>query len=188
LAPIQGRWRAVAAGLILVALLGPALWERHGYYALNSQWMERTRKALQADEDARAILSALRELPPGRTYAGLRANWGKEMRFGDIHFYDLLTFHRIVATVPPFPAFSLNADLIWHFDDRNPAHYDLFNVRYVVAPSRLPMPASLRRIKETPRYTLYRAETSEYARFVALGGAKAIDSQSSLFHGPRSIN
>lgn len=186
LAPIPERWRAVAAGLILVALLGPALWERHDYYALNRQWMERTRKALDADEDARAILSALMHLPPGRTYAGLRADWGKGMTFGDVHFYDLLTFHRIVSTVPPFPAFSLNADLIWHFDDRNPAHYDLFNVRYVVAPSRLPMPTLLRRIKETPRYTLYRAETSGYARFIALGATNTIDSQSSLFLQNRS--
>ena len=185
-APLSERRRAVTTGLILIALLVPALRERREYYGLNTQWMQRTRKALEADQDARAILSALRELPPGRTYAGLRGNWGKELKFGDIHFYDLLTFHRIAAASPPYQSLSLNADLIWHFDDRNPTHYDLFNVRYVVAPSGLAMPEFLRRIKETPRYILYRAETTGYAEFAAATEMKRISSQSSLFLQNRS--
>ncbi|MBI2902350.1 MAG: YfhO family protein [Candidatus Methylomirabilis oxyfera] len=181
LGPLPERWRAVAAGALLLTLMVPALRERHRFYGLNAQWMERARRALDDDPDARTILSALKDLPPGRTYAGLRANWGKGLQFGDLHFYDLLTFHRIVALSPPYSSWSLNADLIWHFADHNPTHYDLFNVRYVVAPRNFPMPTFLRRLKETPRYTLYRAETSGYARYAAITGSKSIDSQSSLF-------
>ncbi len=180
LAPLGERWRAVTAGLVVLALLFPALRERERYYALNTVWMEETRKALEADTDARTILAALRELPPGRTYAGLRANWGEQLRLGHIRFYNLLTFHRIVAVSPPYASISLNADLIWHFDERNPAHYDLFNVRYVVAPTGLAMPAFLRPIKGTPRYTLYRAETGGYARFGAITEVASISSQPDL--------
>src|SRR5206468_479431 len=68
----------------------------------------------------------------------------------------------------------------------NPAHYNLFNVRYVVAPHGLAMPAFLRRIKETPRYSLYQAETSGYAQFAALNGTNSISSQSSLFSQNRN--
>ncbi len=175
------RWRAVLTGLVLLALLFPALRERQGYHALNTQWMERTKKAFEDDGDARTILAALKRLPPGRTYAGLRAKRGKELKFGDLHFYDLLTFHRIVAVSPPYQDISLNADLIWHFDDLNPAHYNLFNVRYVVAPSGLAMPAFLHRIKETARYTLYQAPTSGYGEFVTVNRTNSISSQSSLF-------
>ncbi|MCI0408147.1 MAG: YfhO family protein [Acidobacteria bacterium] len=174
------RWRAVAAGLGLVILMVPALRERQKIYSLNAQWMEQTKKALDADEDARAILSALRELPPGRTSAGRRDNWGKRVKLGDLHFFDLLTFHRIVA-ISPYESFSLNADLIWHLDDRNPTHYNLFNVKYVVAPRALPMPAFLIPVKETARYTLYRAETSGYAQFAAVTALKRVGSQSNLF-------
>jgi len=181
LGPLPERWRAVAAGFILLAVMVPAMRERHGYYILNTQWMERTKKALDDDHDARTILATLKDLPPGRTYAGLRANWGKSLQLGDLHFYDLLTFHRVVALSPPYSSISLNADLIWHFDDRNPTHYDLFNVRYVVAPRQLPMPAFLRRLKETPRYTLYRVGAGGYARYVSITGLKRIDSQSNLF-------
>lgn len=178
---LSGRWGATIAGVFLLLLIAPALGERWSYYALNTQWMNRTSKALETDEDARTILSALRELPPGRTYAGLRANWGKELQFGDLHFYDLLTFHRIAAASPPYQSLSLNADLIWHFDDRNQAHYQLFNVKYVVAPSGLTMPAFLRPIKATARYTLYRAETGGYAAFAEITEVKSAESQSALF-------
>jgi hypothetical protein len=175
------RWRAVAFGLALLALLAPALRERQQFYSFNTQWIERTRTALDADADARAILSALPELPPGRTYAGLRANWGKDLEFGDLHFYNLLTFHRVVAASPPYSSMSLNADLIWHFDDRNPAHYNLFNVKYVVAPRGLRVAEFLRPIKETGRYVLYRAETGGYADFVAVTKRRSVGAESSLF-------
>ena len=35
--------------------------------------------------------------------------------------------------ISPYESFSLNSDLIWHLDERNPAHYNLFNVKYVIA-------------------------------------------------------
>lgn len=186
LARLPRHSHAVTAGLLLLVLMAPALRERWGYYALNTQWMNRTKQALDTDQDARAILAALAELPPGRTYAGLPNNWGREMKLGDLHFYDLLTFHRIVATSPQHASFSLNADLVWDFDDRNPAHYDLFNLKYVVAPSDLAMSPFLRRIKETPRYVLYQAETSGTARFADISGLKDVSSQSSLLSENRS--
>jgi len=186
LAAFPERWRALTAGALLAAMLVLALLERQNYYATNTQWLERTKRALDADPDARAILSALKELPPGRTYAGLRDNWGKELKLGDLHFWDLLTFHRIAAVSPPYQGLSLNADLIWHFDFLNPAHYTLFNVKYVIAPSRLAMPPFVRRIKETPGYTLYQTETGGYAGFASVSGTRRIGSQSSLFVENRS--
>ncbi len=185
LAPLQERWRAAAGGLLLMLLLVPAIRERHTLYAVNREWMERTWKALHADQDAPAILSAIAARPPGRTSAGRRNNWGKSLRVGDLYFFDLLTFYRIPAT-SPYESFSLNSDLIWHLDDQNPAHYNLFNVRYVVAPSGMAMPAFLRRIKETSRYNLYEAETSGYAQFAAVSGMNRVGSQSTLFSRNRS--
>ena len=48
------------------------------------------------------------------------------------------------------------------------------------------MPAFLRRVKETPRYTLYEAETGGYAAFAAVTGSKRIGSPSSLLFENRS--
>ena len=185
LAPLRQRWRSVVIGVVILGLMIPALWEREGYYSLNKQWMERTRQALDADQDASTILSTLAKLPPGRAYAGRRDNWGKEQRIGDLHFFDLLTFHRIVA-ITPYESFSLNADLIWHIDDQNPAYYNLFNVRYVVASSNRTMPSFLHPIKATPRYTLYEAETDGYADFITVNQTKKVSSQLSLFNVNRN--
>ena len=62
-------------GLIFLTLMVPAMRERQKDYALNAWWMERTRKALDTDEDAHTILSTLAALPPSRTYAGRRRPW-----------------------------------------------------------------------------------------------------------------
>ncbi|HYB43286.1 MAG TPA: hypothetical protein VEL75_16015, partial [Candidatus Methylomirabilis sp.] len=180
-APLGERWRAPVVACAVLVLLIPAFRERREFYSFNTAWIERTRRAIAADGDAQTILATLRALPPGRTYAGLREGWGKDLRFEDVKFTDLLTFYQIPAASPPYSSWSLNADLVWHFDEKNPAHYNLLNVRYVVAPAGLAMPAFLRPLKQTRRYTLYRVDTGGYAAFVALAERKSPGSQSKLF-------
>jgi hypothetical protein len=143
--------------------------------------MAQSWRALEGDGDARTILAALRTLPPGRTHAGLRANWGNAFRVADVPFYALLMFHRVVAVSPPFQSLSLNADFVWHFDDHNPAHYALFDVKYLVAPRGWPAPAFVQPIRETARYLLYEAPTSGYTQFAAVTERAAPPSQAELF-------
>jgi hypothetical protein len=182
LAPLGPRWRPVVLALLVLALLVPAFRERRAYYTLNTQAMERTQKLLQeADPDIRTILAALRAQPPGRTHAGLRANWGGELRVGDLRFYDLLTFNRIPSVSPPYSSISLNADFVWHFDDHNPVHYELFDVGYLVARRGWAPPSFLQPIQETSRYVLYGAPTRGYAAFVAIKERADAPSQASLF-------
>src|SRR5437667_12905145 len=103
------------------------------------------------------------------------------MKWADLRFTDMLTFTRVVAASPPYQGLSLSSDLIWHFDDRNAAQYDLLNVRYAVAPSGLAMSEFLHPIKTTPRYTLYQVETTGYARFAAVKRLSSVSSQAGLF-------
>ena len=168
LTPIAERWRPAVLALLVLALLVPAFRERRAYHTLNTQGMERSRRALEGDADARTILAALRALPPGRTHAGLRANWGGGLRVADLRFFDLLTFHRIVSVSPPYSSVSLNADLVWHFDDHNPAHYDLFGVKYLVAPRGWAAPPFVRPLRETPRYVLHEVPTGGFTELAAV--------------------
>jgi hypothetical protein len=186
MAPLREHWRAAVLAVAVLAVLAPALRERWGFYARNAEWMARTSTALDADQEAREILSALRRLPRGRVHAGLRANWGKALKVGDLHFYDLLTFNRIAAVSPPYSSLSLNADLIWHFDDRNPAHYELFNVTHLVAPRVFEHPPFLRPVLQADRYVLYEADAWGYARFAGVTGRQPVGSQSNLFAKNRS--
>jgi hypothetical protein len=155
-------WRPAAfAGAAIVVML-PALVERYGFYHLNNVFMTRTAAALAADQDAAAIVGHLAAGPPGRVFAGLRSGWAKSMKFGDLAFSDLLTLNRIPAVSPPYQSLSLNADLIWHFDDRNRNDYEIFDVRQVVAPAGEAMPAFLRVRERRGRYVLYDAGPSSY--------------------------
>jgi hypothetical protein len=174
-------WRqSFIAGLILMTLMTPAVKRHYEYCDQNRQWMERTQTALDSDQDARRIIARLKDLPPGRVYAGLRENWGKQLKIGDLNFYDLLTFNRVEAFSPPYPGFSLNSDLIWHFEDRRYAFYRLFDVRYVVAPGTLKMPAFFQPVYDANRYRLYKIDTGGRSQFVELADAAYTESQASL--------
>ena len=96
-------------------------------------------------------------------------------------FYDLLPFHGIVGVPPPTEAMSLNSDYLWDFNDRDLAHYDLYNVRYVVAPTGLAMPEFLKPVQQAGPYTLYEAPTSGYAQFVNIIGWEPVANQEALF-------
>ena len=75
---------------------------------------------------------------------------------------------------------------MWHFDERNPAHYDVLDVRYVVAPRRWAAPPYLRPIRETQRYVLYEAGTAGYGELIAVAPSESPPSQSALFARNRS--
>ena len=156
------------APFVLVLLL-PAFRERYRFYDLNTQWIERTQQALAADTDAQDILYTLSTLPPGRTYAGLWSNYARApvMKFGDLNFVNVLTFYQLDGVVPPGGSLSLNSDLIWHFQDGNPAHFNLFNVTYVITPSNFTVPQFYKEVKRTGKYTLWQIETRGYAEFAS---------------------
>jgi len=62
----------------------------------------------------------------------------------------------------PYGGASLNSDLQFDFNDQVAAQYDLYNVRYVVAPRGLALPSFLQVLRSTTRYVLYAAPSSTY--------------------------
>ncbi len=179
-------WRTLLPGLIVAILMLPALKERFELYSAQASSMEENRIALENDRDLRSVLDELKRLPPGRTYAGLRANWGDKMKVGELKVFDLLPFLDIAMLGPPFESLSLNSDLIWHFNDRDPVQYDLFDVEYVIAPASEQMLdiskpfGFLTPIMKTARYTLYRANTKGYGTIAQSLVAKSSDSGATL--------
>ena len=173
--------RLGAAVAVLLLVLTPAVAERMAFYSDNTRFEQRSMDALQSDADANAILATLKTLPPGRVYAGLQGTFGNQMKFGDLYFYNLLPFYAIESLAPPIQGFSLNSDYIWDFNDHVQGDFDLFNVRYMVAPTNLPVAAFLTPIQRTARYTLYQAPTSGYAEYVAITSRQAVATQAALF-------
>src|SRR5262249_43932651 len=109
---LSDRGRGAILALVVLVVLIPALRERRAFYALDTQAIERTLRALETDGDARAILASVRGRPPGRSYAGRGSAWGKETSVGDLRFDDLLTFERIASVNPDHRDNTLGADVV----------------------------------------------------------------------------
>lgn len=177
-------WIPRAAALVACLAIAPLMYERASFSDQGLQWMQQTRAALAADGDARAIVETIRGLPRGRTFAGLRTDYGPELNFGlpfnSIRFSDLLVFEGLDVVAPPYNSSSLSSDMLWDFSYARPEDYDLFNVRYVVMPSAMPPPAFLRPILRTTRYVLYEAPTSGYAEYVSVVERRAASGPAEL--------
>ncbi|TMC78200.1 MAG: hypothetical protein E6J09_05205 [Chloroflexi bacterium] len=183
---VESAQRFALAGLAALVLLLPAMSERAAFYGLNTTWMRQTFDAIERDVDARTILSAIRDQPSGRVFAGLRSTgYGPLMNFGipfnSVRFSDLLVFNAIPLVASPYGSASLNADLLWDFAVDRPEDYQLFNVRYVIAPAATPMPEFLRPITRTARYVLYVAPTTGYATYGAIVDRQSVKEQTGLF-------
>ncbi len=178
--------RVVLAGVFALLLLAPAIAERASFYSSNTTWMRQTQAAIDSDVDARTILSSLRTRPAGRVFAGLRSTgYGPlmdfKLPFNSVRFSDLLVYSGIPVVAAPYSSLSLNADLIWDFAIDRPEDYQLFDVRYVVAPSETAMPAFLQPITRTTRYVLYAAPTTGYVTYGAIIDRESFRTQRSLF-------
>lgn len=181
----SSRGRLAVAAVAALILFVPALAERWSYYAQNADWMRQTAAALDADPDARTILAALSRQPPGRVYAGLRSNWGQALDFGipfnSVRFYNLLADRGLDAVAPPNQSLSLNADLLWEFNDQDLSHYRLFNVDYVIAPPTVRFPPQLRTVTSTAKYVLYVAPGRGYAEYAAIAHSESASTKPELF-------
>jgi hypothetical protein len=178
--------RFALAGAAALLVLAPAMAERATFYSSNTTWMRQTQAAIDSDVDARTILAALRTRAPGRVFAGLRSTgYGPLLNFGlpfnSVRFSDLLVFNGIPLVAAPYSSLSLNADLFWDFAIDRPEDYQLFDVRYVVAPTGTAMPAFLQPITRTSRYVLYAAPTTGYAIYGALVDRESVQTQRGLF-------
>src|SRR5207244_2086226 len=165
------------AAVVVLALV-PAMRERYAFYVQSLDWMQQTRAAIAFDTDAKSIVDQLRTLPPGRVFAGLRTDYGPAMNFAipfnSVRFSDVLTFDAIDTVSPPYNSLSLSSDMLWDFNYQRAEDYDLFNVRYVVAPATLPAPSFLSPLRKTTRYTLYQAPTTGYREYIPVSPSPAV--------------
>ena len=161
---LQGNTRYLLVTAVLTALLlYPVYRERADYLAQNAGWMAESQIAFAAEaQDIEALTETLWQLPPGRVYVGRAANWGKEYKVGAVPVYALLNSAGLDMLGKLYHALSLNADIQVLFDESRPEHYNLFNVRYVVAPADRTFPDFVRPLQAFGRHRLYQVETSGY--------------------------
>jgi hypothetical protein len=136
--------RAALAALAALALLAPAVVSTARFAAKNAQWRTEAAEArTTAGQDLERVLAdfaALDRTTPGRGYAGTSWDWGRDFRLGGANVYHGWSGHGLAAISYMYHTMGLASELEPSFDPSRRDHFELFNVRYLIAddPRRLP--------------------------------------------------
>jgi len=149
-------------GLILLLAI-PVYKANANYLYYNRIWLGQANESYQADEaDFQKLITTIKSLPPGRTYAGTPGNWGREFKIGATQVYLALSTAGVplVGFLPE--SWSLNTDPEPFFNYENPRDYDLWNVRYLITPKDFPLPKFAKLIGNFGRFNLSQVESEGY--------------------------
>ncbi len=152
------RLEPIVAGLLLVAIamLAPAWTERSAWAAQGATWIHQQQLDDATDgADVAELVAIAERLAPGRIYAGSRSNWGAQYRVGQVPVYAELLNLDVDAVGFTRPTWSLSSPAEYRFRDTDPAHYDVFDVRYLIQPADRPPPVEAELVAERGRHALW---------------------------------
>lgn len=133
------------------------------YATPNNEWIQKANALTETDlKDFQALVETLQRLPRGRIYAGKPGYWGKNFKVGDTQVYMALSTQGFEVSNFLPETWSPNSDTEQFFDERIKHSFDLYNLRYVVAPESETFPDFVKLKKRFGKYLLYETETSGY--------------------------
>tara|TARA_B100000749_G_scaffold179371_1_gene138569 strand:+ start:474 stop:1607 length:1134 start_codon:yes stop_codon:yes gene_type:complete len=165
---IWSGWYVTAALTLTMLVLLPVYSERASYLGGNTIGLRESRQGLAEEaEEFSALLEKLKQLPPGRVYAGQklpssRRHWSDNYYVGYLRPYALLQAEGLDMMGHVYHSYSLNSDLLIDFDERRRDHYNLYNARYVVAPESVKFPEFVIPLQQFGRHRLYEVDTTGY--------------------------
>jgi hypothetical protein len=158
--PAGGAAAVLLAGALLLA---PPLGERFAMSELRRSWQAETQQAAKLDAGRlERVLAQLAREAPARSYAGRAKNWGKQHATGYVPVYARLMGSDLDQISFAYHNFSYTAEVQNYFDERRPSHFDLFNVRWVVAPSERALPPFLTVRSRDGRYQVAESAAGGY--------------------------
>jgi uncharacterized membrane protein len=155
--PFRRRWPmpAFAAAALTIVLLSIPAAERRQFLNEGYVWGRENLAAASNEADAIAQVTAVVKRLGGRSYPGLSANWGAQLRAGYVPLYAFLSKAHVPAVAFLYHAMALPADVMVRFDETRAEQYRLFDIRSVVADSGRALPAFLRPVATYGRFRIY---------------------------------
>mgnify|MGYP001156979101 FL=1 len=160
-------WYVAAVFALTVLLLAPVYIERRSFVSENNFVIEETQEKLAAEgAELSALVARLDQLPPGRVYAGPaggpQERWGLDYRVGFSVVFSILYAEGMDMMGAIYHQYSLPSDVLRSFNETKPEQYNLYNIRYVVAPEEQELPGFVRPLEQFGRHYLYEVETTGY--------------------------
>jgi hypothetical protein len=179
---------AIAAGLIFLIVMVPVYMERAQSYQYNTQWKTQSQQIFQSKSaELTDIKNTVNSLQPGRTYAGMPADFGKTPAYvmGFVPMYSVLPQLGLDTFGYAYTAFPLVSDIRLGFDNTKIEQYDLFNIRYVLLHNTWTPASYYVKIKQFEDYTLYQVPTTGYFDLVDVPAV--IYGNTSSFYYPNAV-
>ena len=160
--------------LVSISLYLFVIQQTISYASYNTTLIQGANEAYQQNKDSfDLLLETLKERQkarPGRIYA-LRGNEGKAFQIASTPYYMQLSTYGIPTVLWLPETWSMNSDTEQFFSEDNPSHYNLYNIKYIVAPpTKKPQPF-WKLLKETKEWILYETSTDGY---IGVGTAPSI--------------
>ena len=167
-------WFVAAVLALTLLVLLPVYSERKSALAGNALFISEKQHGLfEEKQELNDLVEYLERLPPGRVYAGQTENWGRQYSVGPTPVYALLQAEGLDMTGRLYHALSFNSDIFRYFDETRRDLYNLYNIRYVVAPEEQMLPDFVKPLQQFGRHRLYQVETTGYFDLVGSGLAFA---------------
>jgi hypothetical protein len=139
---LSAMWRTlskrvhVAAAIVATAIIFyPMIRERAVYLSNDSTWGHRSLDAYNANRRAIDTATEIAKTRAGRAYAGLPATWGGQFKIGDPQVYAYLAMAHVPALSFMYHSMSLTSETMTRLNELSGAHFHLFDIRTVIAPS-----------------------------------------------------
>jgi hypothetical protein len=147
---------AAAAGAAAVAVLAPAWlqlggYDRHDSAAIAAQQRADSTQGIQLDR----LVAVIKRDAGGRTYAGMPSNWGEDFTVGAVPVFKRLESEDVDEVGYTLRTASLMTDPEYYFDERDPADYRLFGIRYLILPAGDQPPVRARLAMRSGGYWLW---------------------------------
>jgi len=163
------RWPAIlspAAVLVAaVAVLAPA-WLQLGAYDRADGTAIAAQRRADATQGAELdrLVAVIERDGGGRTYAGMPSNWGENFTVGEVPVFQYLETLDVDEVGYTLRTASLMTDPEYYFDDRDPADYQLFAVRYLILPADTKPPVPARPTMRSGPYSLWTINDAGYVQ------------------------
>jgi len=164
---LHGRAAIVVASVAGIVFLAPAFVDRASWAATGARWIDEQAVFDATDgADVTALIQIARENGPGRFYGGMRSNWGSQYRIGQVPMYAVLLNHSVEGIGFTRPTWSLSSPIEYRFSETNPAHYDLFDIRYLILSQDRQPPVEAEELARRGRHVLYEVRSGGYVELV----------------------
>jgi len=173
------RLHPAAAVVATLALFYPMVRERGQFLDMNATRLQRTVQAMESDGASLDALVAASKMRGGRVFAGLATptSWGPSFRIGAIPMYHVLAAAGVPTVGYLSHTMALTSGVMLSFDERNPAHYRLFDIRSFIVPAgtRYPVPAFLAPGAIFGRFQIFDTPANGYFDLVDVPSAVAVN-------------